>query len=129
MSYSFTLGNHSAGTGWDPYNSVTRWNTYTTSGSTTTVYTGTGAYTRLKQTYEEVQIPQYSTTTTVTGGVRSISNLDLRSTWGQPIPLLWGHTRVKAMPIWASMPQERTSGGGGGTSPRLTWETGFGDPG
>lgn len=110
MSYSFSLGDYKAGPNWNPYNAVNRWNTYKTDGNTTIVNTGITASKFRQQVFEDVKIPTYSTTTTVTGGVRSITNIDLQSTWGQPIPLLWGHTRVKALPIWAGMPEERTNG-------------------
>jgi hypothetical protein len=89
---------------YDP--NVRFWDQTTTSGNTTTVRTGTGAYTWVTNTYQNVSTPTYSLQTNTSGGVRKITNLDLRSTWGQPIALLWGHTRVKALPIWANLPIE-----------------------
>ena len=62
----------------------------------------------MEATYDTRSIPTYSTSTKTTGGERRTTNLDMTSTWGQVIPLLWGNTRTATLVCWASVPVERT---------------------
>jgi hypothetical protein len=86
----------------------------TKSGSRTTVKSsdGMGRSWYRERVFEDVTTPTYSTTVNTRGGDRKITNLDMRSTWGQPIPLVWGHSRVQGLPIWANRPIEASGAAG-----------------
>jgi hypothetical protein len=91
-------------------------NTYTevktSNGQTTTKTRGYRDSHYREVVTQNVTTPVYSTTVNTRGGERKITNLDMRSTWGQAIPLLWGHTRVKGLPIWANNPLEASGAAG-----------------
>lgn len=53
------------------------------------------------------EVFSYTPNVTVLNSRTRTTNLDETGLWGEPIPILWGHTRVSCPPVWSSVPQNR----------------------